>query len=89
MRLALVLALVCAPSHAAVIGVVQDGGDRLELHDHAGDLCLGTAKLAVYISDGKTTPGCWVDGGRSIGINWLDGDRGEIPKHLIRKPEDV
>lgn len=76
------------PARAAVVGLTDAGqGARIEFHDGPGDLCKAPARMAVYTdAAGKVTAGCWVLRAGGVRVNWLDGDRDEVPLQAIKKP---
>jgi hypothetical protein len=80
---------------AAAAGVVMTAGEpngaaRFDLYDDAGGLCVGEARLAVYVpKDGASVRGCWVAGATGVHIVFLDGDKASIPFSALKKPEDV
>jgi hypothetical protein len=82
-----------APAVAAgvVLTAQEPGGSaRFDLHDDAGGLCVGDARLAVYVpKDGKSIRGCWVPVTGGARINFLDGDQATIPASALKKPEAV
>lgn len=60
-------------------------GSRIQLWVEAGP-CAASAHRAVHVAkDGVITPGCWVTNGLAIYINWLDGDRSDVPAELVRR----
>jgi hypothetical protein len=52
-----------APAVAGVVLTAQEpgGSARFDLHDDAGGLCEGGARLVVYVpKSGASVRGCWV-----------------------------
>lgn len=86
LALACTLALVIAfPVRAAVIAEAAAGDVKVELHDVAGP-CLAPARLAVFTRGQVRIPGCWKGSPAGVMVNWLDGDRDDIPLPAFKEP---
>jgi hypothetical protein len=67
-----------------------DGAARFDLYEDGGGLCVGDARLAVYVpKDGKSVRGCWIPITGGARIMFLDGDQATIPASALKKPEEV
>lgn len=81
-----------APAVAGVAMVAHEpgGAARFDIYDDGGGLCVGDARLAVYVpKDGKSVRGCWTPHGSGVRILFLDGDMAQIPASALKKPEEV
>lgn len=88
MKIAPLLLALALPAQAAVVGVVEGEGSRLELHDDAGGLCVGQARKAEHVPDkGARVPGCWTTGNGIIFVVFLDGEIGKIPMQAVKPPK--
>ena len=81
-----------APAAAGVVLTAQEpgGSARFDLHDDAGGLCVGEARLIVYVpKSGASVRGCWVPVSGGAAAVFLDGDKATIPASALKKPEAV
>lgn len=88
---ALVAFMATTVAFSAPLAVVDGpAGSSITLYEEAGP-CVQGAKLAVWSSgDAKTRiQGCWVIGGGSVFVSFLDGDRSDIPVALLKKPTSL
>jgi hypothetical protein len=87
----LILCALSIPAQAAIVGTVDSGeGSRMDFHDGPGELCKAPARMAVYTdAKGEAVVGCWVLRAGAVRVNWLDGDRDNVPVGHIKRPEGV
>lgn len=92
----LFVAVICAflayvlssVAQAAVIGTASDPNGMYELHDEAGDVCVGQARKAFYVhTTGERIGGCWKIGPGAVYFVFFDGDRAAVPVQAITTPE--
>ena len=78
--------IVPATSTAAVIGYTPGTAGRLDLHDTA-EICAAPALYAEWRpAAGEPVRGCWLVGGGSVRVVFLDGDVVTVPIGAVLKP---
>lgn len=79
--------LFSGAAQAAVFGEVPTDGGRIDLHDDAGNVCVGISKAATYTpKSGKPIGGCWIIHQGNIQAIFFDGDAVLIPVGLVKQP---
>lgn len=91
MRVALVATFVALSATAAPIATTTDAtGASITLTDEQGP-CQEPAKLAEWVSKDAQTKvkGCYVLTPRGAFVNFLDGDRADVPLHVFKQPKEM
>lgn len=90
MRFLPVLLALALPAQAAVVGVAEGEGAHIALHDDAGGLCVGQARMAEHVPDkGARVAGCWTTANGLVFVVFLDGEIARFPMQAVKPPKST